>query len=231
MGVTLKRIAFSGLAAAAVLLPMRKASQATGALDSTNRTQRLDSLGWKLRSAQLSWSAFDLRDSAKKLIATTHQDAGWPMVALRGFATGTLVPRADSGITHAWAGIGDTHADVHSWVMVYNNSVYRRSSYSGTYISRDGAVTNCVAIVPASVDSRDGHVYLWNNLSEGLAPCALLATFGRPGHAVDAWLESTGYAPAGSNQWLTGISPGATLDTRGPWIEWNDRSLGRAWSH
>ena len=229
MGLTFKRFGFGVLALAAMLLPMRKPAQESGAVESSNRTQRLDSLGRQLRSAQLSWSAFDLRDSAKALIAITRQGSEVPAVAFRGFAAGTAIPKADSILTNMWTNIGATHADAHTWIMVYNNTPYRRSSYSGALISRDGAATNCVAIMPASVDSRTGRVYLWDNLSESLAPCALLAAFGAPGHAVGAWLGATGYAPAGSNEWLTTIKPADTRFSRGPWVEWNDRTPGRAW--
>ena len=52
-----------------------------------------------------------------------------------------------------------------------------------------------------------------------MAPCALLAAFGRPGVGVASWLDSTRYAAALSDDWLI-KDPLEQPD--GPWVEWND---------
>src|ERR1019366_401717 len=83
--LTLKRLAFAALALAAVLLPLRKERSGSVAPSTGDRTLRLDSLYRQRRTAHISWSAFDLRDSAMRLLATGRAGTGQPAIVWRGF--------------------------------------------------------------------------------------------------------------------------------------------------
>jgi len=227
MGLTLKRFAFGGLILAATLLPLRKDRTIGPAATNSGRGQRMDSLYSQLRSARLSWSAFELRDSAVRILASTRTGSGYPAITLQGFAGVRSLPDADSAVAEIWSTLGTSHPDIRTSVLVYNNRPYSRSSYSGAFIARRTDGMDCVAIAPASVDTFSHQISIWRrSLAEAIAPCALFAAFGVPGRSVGSWLAATGYAPAQSNHWLV---PGISEYTYGPWVQWSDRDAGRGW--
>ena len=226
MELTLKRLAFAALALAAVLLPLRKERSGSVAPSTGDRTLRLDSLYRQRRTAHISWSAFDLRDSAMRLLATGRAGTGQPAIVWRGFTRAASNTGADSVVAELWDRIGATNPGVSVAVLAYNIGKYQQPSYTGALITKAGDRTSCVAIAPAGTD-QDGELQLWGSaLARALAPCAVLATFGAPGTGVGSWLAATGYAAAQSNQWLI---PSTAEFTHSPWIEWDEVGAGPWW--
>jgi hypothetical protein len=231
MGVTSKRIAFSALALAAILLPLRKPAQRSAAASGADRSLRLDSLNAQWRSAQLSWSAFALRDSGARLIASRETTPARPTVALAGYARGTSTTEADSFIGDLWHHIGTVNPLVRMHAVLYSYRAYHYPSYSGAMITDHGDTTDCVAIAPAGTGGTgDDAIPLLRHqvLRSALAPCALLAAFGRPGAGVAGWLSGTRYAAALSDDWLV-KDPLEQPD--GPWVDWFNTGDGQQQSN
>jgi hypothetical protein len=222
MDVISKRIALSALALAAVLLPMRKHSSDIVMQQTADRSLRLDSLWTQGRVAQYSWTAFELRDSARALLAMPHVESGRPQVSLLGFPAGTSTADGDVLIDELWRHVGASNPKVHTSVLVYSSAVYHQPSYTGAMITAHDGHVDCVAIAPVGAGpGGQGRAPLFRHqlLRQALAPCALLAAFGPPGKGADAWLTSTRYGVAESDDWLV---QDPLEQPSGPWVDWSD---------
>jgi hypothetical protein len=219
MDMTVKRVAGAALVLAAVLLPLRTKAPADRNQSSSTRARRLDTLYWARHNARLSWSAFDLDDSARALAMPASVTGAVPPIVWRGFGHVAPSTKVDSLISDLWSRIGTTDPRVRTVVMAYDNRAYELAGYTGARLVHHGDSTDCIAIVPARTDPHEGVRVYEQELGDALAPCALLAAFGRPGDAVGNWLAATRYASAHSNRWL--VQSGSRF-TASPWAEWSN---------
>jgi hypothetical protein len=220
MDLTLKRVGFSALLAAAVLLPLRKPAKVAAPRPTNNQSARFDTISWRYRTAHIAWSAFDLRDSALALLATMPDSATQPTVAWRGFDGTPNSPMGDSLIAQFWHRIGVTHASARTAILIYNAQVYQTPRYEGALIKRDGGQISCVAIIPGHLKPNGQASISEYDLNEPIAPCALIAAFGAPGAGVGEWLATTRFAAAQSNRWMWLTTTQEERRAGAPWVEW-----------
>ena len=220
MGVTTRRTGFAVLVLLAVLLPLRKPGDEATVPPGDDRAARLRELTDEHRAARVRWVALTERDSILALPARARP-AGQPGIRLRGFPAGLRAEETQRGLEQLWRAIELPDSSVEVALEVYNRASYDPSlwqgMYSGNLIQSRGRGIFCVGIAPGEL-REDGRVWVGKELlAEVMAPCFMLAAFGRPGKGMSAWLEATRYTSARSNSWLT--RPAEFLDGHGggPW--------------
>jgi len=208
MGVVSRRLGLAALTVAAVLLPLRKSGEQSTAPPANARGLRLQELTQQLTAAQVRWTALAERDSALALLGRLEGRDSLPVIQLSGFAHHADGRKVEARVRSLWDRIGRTDQSIGTAVLIYNGANYVnqawRTIYSGDLITERDGVMWCVAIVPGELRTDGSVLPLARNLDRALAPCVLLATFGRPGRGVGAWLDASRYSAARSNLWLGG---------------------------
>lgn len=233
MDVRLKRLAFATLVLGAAVLPLVRQEAPPDAMTRPAAPDRYSELVARLRAARARWSAATERDSAAALFADGRARR-LPALTLRGFPPAARSAKLDTTLTDLVEAAGSLDAAVDVAAIVYNQAGYASGSawsgaYSGATIARVNGRMRCAALVPGEL-RPDGQVAVYGEgFAQAVAPCLLLAAFGRPGPAMAAWLEASRYAAARSSAWLTRSRE--FVDGRGqpPWGGIYDPTWAEAW--
>lgn len=217
--MTFKRLGLASLALGALLLPLRKTSTAPRIQRADQRETRLANLSQELRDARQRWSALVQRDSALALLTSLSTRPSRPSMYLQGFPSSIKTEELRATLEKQQRMIGTTDSSVATLLYVYNVSTSSNAtvwgSYWGNLIEQRDGLTWCVTIVPGEV--RNGKLLIGRDLMEmATGPCDLLSAFGKPGTAMQSWLDATRYTPTRSNSWLTG-APLLSEGGRAPW--------------
>lgn len=234
MAVILKRAGIALLVLAALYATFFRPSPAAPKEATDPRFQRLAEVNGRLWRAVVRWSALAARDSVLNRVAR-EAGVGAPKILSTGFHEAAPSPAASKLVGERWDALGQTDSSVRVAVMLYNQANYRSVSrqifpYSGALVLPGSREVVCVAVTHGSLHPK-GHIEIVKSeLEHALAPCLLLAAFGRPGPGVRDWLDATGYAAAQSNAWLH--RPKSFIDGRGelPWQARYDESWSDAYA-
>lgn len=218
MALTARGLGLLGLAVAAVLLPLLRRSEDRRDRDTTSATARLELLSWRRYQVRTAIRALEARDSAGSFAATLRPGAPRPLTGFTGFGTDIDASAASAGIEQIWGAIAapDPSARVGALFMGSVQGPERRVGigYSGTFIRLDDGGVTCIAIIPAQARPSGALEMRRSSAERGLAPCALIATFGSPGPTLRSWLGPRHWDAAGSMKWLTGTRSDREF---GPW--------------
>lgn len=234
MAVILKRVGLALLLLAAAYTTFFRTRTPAPEEESDPRLQRLGQVNDRLRQATVHWSALAARDTILGGIAQQAR-AGVPNILSTGFPEAPPSPAALKLVRQRWDAVGRTDSSVRVAVMLYNDADYRALQnqvypYSGALVRSGSSGEVCVAMTPGHLHAQGYIEIVKSELDHALAPCLLLAAFGRPGRGVRDWLNATRYASARSNAWLH--RPKEILDGDGelPWRAMFDESWSDAYA-
>lgn len=210
MALTARGFGLLSLAVTAVLLPLLRRSEDRRGGDTTLAAVRLELLSWQRYQVRTAIRALEARDSARSFAATLRPGASRPQAGFSGFGAGIDASGVSSGIDQVWGEIAapDPSARVGALFMgiVLGSERQVGTGYSGTFIRLDDGGAVCIAIIPAQAGPSGALEMRRSSAERGLAPCALIATFGSPGPTLRSWLGPRHWDAAGSMKWLTGRS-------------------------
>jgi len=222
VALTLRRLSLAALVLIAVLIPVFRPRGTPEPTDAERRVDRLYLLRQRVNLAGARWGALAERDSGA-IPASQMARPGRPDIQLRGFGAAAPGPLVVKKVNDLWTWLGPVDSTVRVALVIYNGEGYRFRqqqwwSYAGASVSMQGAGATCVAFLPGG-RQKDGTIGVaWYQLESALAPCVLLAGFGRPGRAVERWLAGTRYAAAGSTAWLNRNKIFIDGLTAAPWM-------------
>jgi hypothetical protein len=207
MALMLRRLTLVVLVVVAVMIPVLRSANPPAPTEGEGRLERMYLLRQRLNVALIRFEALITLDSVAKP-ASHLAHPGRPEVQIRGFGAAARAPAAMTIVDDIWTRLGRVDSTIRVALVIYNHDEFgfrpeQWWSYAGASIEVESGGTRCLAFLPGN-RQKDGTIGVGRrDVLEGvLAPCVMLAGFGRPGPAVARWLGSTRYAAAGSTAWL-----------------------------